>query len=374
MGGNVSKDKSSSDIVNEFVTSVVTNVTNNKTTMVEVSQNMDIGCSDSAFNKALEMCANAIATRDQNKTEVLKAYIAAGKDPSDDLIKSFNEKPLACKACSYSNIGQTAVMTISQQDIADNSIAGKIQSDLASKLDATKTTLQNEGFSKNQSIDESIKTIKNKIQSDVTTNVINSTLSSFIIKQDLKLGNAMEATQISQNAAVDFISASLIENVVEGDATVKAAVETLMPKVTTQKSIASNTTDMVGSVANNAIDAVSEISTGAMGMIKGLASSWIVFALVGFIIFAYLASKFLGGGGGSALMQGNFNPMQMMNPMQRPMNPVRPFGPMSSFQRPMNPIRPFGPMSSFQRPMNPIRPFGPMSPINTQRSKAVTSL
>ncbi len=303
MGGNVSKDKSRTDVMNEFVTSVVTNVTNSKKTVVEINQKMDIGCSDDAFKQALEMCTSAKNQQSADKREMIKAYLAAGKEPSDALIKSFDTKPPACEACTVEDVGQASVVTISMQDINDNSIAGKIQSDLMSKLDAAKTTMQNEGFSKNEVINEAVSSINNKIKSDVTTNVINQSLSSFVTNQEMKIGNNMGARKVSQSAIVNFVSASLIENIVEGDASVKAAVETLIPVTNTQKSIASNTTDMVGSVANNAISTIGGVVNKAVGTVGELAQMWIIFVVIGFVIFAYLASKVLGGSNGQALMQ-----------------------------------------------------------------------
>jgi len=320
MGGNVSKDMSSSDVTNEFITNVVTNVTNDKTTTVSTEQKQKIGCSEDVLNNVAAACAKATDLQTNAKTDLYKAYIAAGTEPSDALIASFDKKPPVCDACSAKKILQSSVMTINMQDITDNSIASKIQTDLLSKLDATKKTLQNEGFSKNDVLDSSISTIKNKIESDITTNIINKTLTSFVTNQNQEIGNTMGVEDVSQVSVVNFVSAALVENVVEGDESVKAAIENITTKENIQKSIASNTTDMVGSVANNLIGTVGDVANNAVDTVGNMTSTLIIGIVVGIIAFVFIVFKMMSGGGNPQSMQQQYGqPMQqyVSSPMQQ---------------------------------------------------------
>ncbi len=295
MGGNVSKDKSKSELVNEFVTEVVTNVTNTKKTSVSSEQKIKIECNADVYSKVVAACNEATKAQSADKTEVLKIYAENGMDPPVALIESYNKKPAVCEACSAENISQSSTMTISMNDVQDNSIAGKIQSELSSKLDAAKQTLQNEGFSKNSVIDEAVSTVQNKIRAAATANIINETLASFVNKQDITVSNA-SASNVAQVSVINFVSATIVENVVEGDASVKGAIDTLVGKSNIQKSMASNTTDMVGSVANNLIDTVGDTLGDGLKAIGNIGSIWVLIIIAFIIVGGVVAVKVFGGG------------------------------------------------------------------------------
>jgi hypothetical protein len=59
MGGNVSKDKSRSEVLNEFVTEVVTNVTNTKKTTISTTQKIKVECSQEVYDKVVAACKEA---------------------------------------------------------------------------------------------------------------------------------------------------------------------------------------------------------------------------------------------------------------------------------------------------------------------------
>ncbi len=331
MGGNVSKDMSTTDISTEFVTDVVTTAMSTKTTSVSSDQKMKVGCTDEVFQKVVDACSKATADQAELLKAATTAAITSGKEIPDSVSKLLSTKPPVCYGCTADNVNQASTISISMSDIQDNSLAGKIQTDLLSKLDAAKTTLQNEGFSKNDVLDSSMTTISNKIKSSITTKVINDTLSTFTNTQDLTIGNTMGANNINQTSVINYVSSALVQNVVEGDSTVKAAIDNITKKDTTQKSIASNTTDMVGSVANNLIDTVGDVAQKGLGVFGNLASTWIIMIVVGFIAFIFLATKFLGSSGGQQFMQ------QMGQPMGQ--SPGYPQQPPAGFQMNFNPAQ-----------------------------------
>ncbi len=304
MGGNSSKDMSTTDILNEFTTSVVTNVLNEKKTTISGVQTMNISCDQDVYEKAIELCSKAVQEAQATKAAVLLAAMQKGTEPSTALMQSLDKKPIACEACSAETASQLSVISVSMNDITDNSIASKIQTELLSKLDAAKTTLQNEGFSKNDVLDQSMTTIRNKISSDITTSIVNSSLTSFVTNQDIKLKN-VSAKNLSQSSVVNFISASLVENIVNGDSTVKAAVENILTKENTQKSIASNTTD----TANKLIDTVGGVANNALGQLGKMFGNVMVVYIVFIIIGGFVLYRILTGGISPEAQQmiGNFS-------------------------------------------------------------------
>ncbi len=300
MGARVSKDKSTSNVMNEFVTDVITNVTNEKKTVVEVNQKMDIGCEDDVYKEVSRLCELATERKEKTKETVLTAYVNAGKELSPELLASLDATPPVCDACSAENIDQNSMLTISMTDVQDNSIAGKIQDGIAAKLDETKKNMQNEGFGKSEITDESIKNITNKVKSSVVTDIINKSLTSFVVNQDMKIGNT-KARNVSQKSIVSFIASNMIENVVESDKSLKADIESLMGSETTQKSMQSNTTDMITSVGNNLISTVGSVAKTGLGVAGGAAMMWIVMIIVAIVVFGLIAKPlfgmFLGAGG-----------------------------------------------------------------------------
>jgi hypothetical protein len=301
MGGNVSKDMSVTDISTEFVTDVVTKAMSTKTTNVTSNQTMTIGCSDEVFKKVVDACSQAQAAQATALGAASAAAITSGKDIPDSVSKLLSTKPAICEACSVSDVNQSSIITISMSDVQDNSLASKIQNDLLSKLDAAKSTLQNEGFSKNDVLDNSMTTISNKIKSSMTTEVINNTLSTFTNTQNLTIGNTMQASHVNQSSVINYVSSALVQNVVEGDSAMKAAIDNITKKDTTQKSIASNAGDMIGGVANNLIGSTAGVLNKGLGTLGSLGSTWIIMIVVGFIALAWLATRFLSSPAGQQL-------------------------------------------------------------------------
>jgi len=321
MGGQVSKTQTSTDIATSITNEVTTNVINSYTTVVGGKQSIDLSCTDAAIT----VCSNNCAHAGETYAKLLGDMVAAKSITATDMAAlqaSYN--PPACQCCLAENVNEEITISITSQDISDNSIAGKIQAGIQDKINSTMENAQSGTIGYSQSQKDALTRIKTTVDTKFDTNIINSTLRSFNFDQNIT-GQNMTMKNISQKSVANCLATSLVQSMVSNDASTQSDLDALFSDKTTQSGAADNLTD----VAKSAISAVQSMVLGAEMM-------YIVIIIVIFAILYGLFKTLLGGGGSSSAPQYP----QSMNPMQPPypqsMNPMQP----PQYPQSMNPMQP----------------------------------
>lgn len=265
MGATSSKTQSSVDIANSFVTNVVTNVTNKNKVTTSASQNMEFSCSDAVKVNSDNACSKLIS----ENTSIIMADPSLSVSDKIKLRDSYH--PSVCDACTISgNISQESIISITTDDISNNSMANSIQAELSSKInDQLKNTISGTIGAASSKV-EALTTIKNYVDTKFDTNIVNESLKQFAFSQTIKSTNMNTTGMITQKLVANVVATNLVTNAIQNDAKLKAAVD----KATTAES---STTGAIDSI---------------MSAVKLLGSLWIVLGFIALIVGGFIVVKF----------------------------------------------------------------------------------
>jgi hypothetical protein len=302
MGSTSSKTTSVVDIANTFVTKVSTEVLTENTTTASGVQAINISCTNEAHAAATAACS----ADNKSNNELAIAIIAA--NPGNAEIAKIAQQmksvtPASCEMCSASNITMDMNIAISTQAIADNTIANGIQSKLSAALQAELKNKTEGGIGKTSSQVESLTKIKNYVENDFSTKIVNSTLNSYSFSQTLNSSN-MKLSNINMKLVGTALGSAIVQNAIKSNSEVASAI-----------------TSTVKAEAETVGTKIPEIS-----LFGGIGSIFIgIICLIGLIFGARFLMAFSSGGGGQMqqLMQQQAPPVyQQAPPMQQQAAPA----------------------------------------------------
>lgn len=257
MGGNTSKTKTSSTVVNEMIIESITNNISNCTAQGTQSQSMINDCSHITEKTRLAYatslaCAQATTTGDPK--------IVA----------------LACNGCVMMGNNQVMKATITADCSQVNEVARDIQADLINKMKQKAEEAKTGGIGDDSETESSVD-VENKIKLAFTTNNISNSLASLDQVQvmtntaGVMLGN-------SQKMVGEVILKSLQENSEVSEAI--AAMESVVEQTTKKES--TGTLSAVAKVMGDTISSVVDTIGDTVGDLMG---GMVIFYIVG-VIFA----------------------------------------------------------------------------------------
>lgn len=275
MGSTESKTTSVVDIANTFVAKVSTEVLTKNTTTASGVQAINISCTNEAHAAATAACS----ADNKSNNELAIAIIAA--NPGNAEIAKIAQQmksvtPASCEMCSASNITMDMNIAISTQAIADNTIANGIQSKLVAALQAELKNKTEGGIGTTSSEVESLTKIKNYVENDFNTKIVNDTLNSYSFSQTLSSSN-MKLSNINMKLVGTALGSAIVQNAIKSNSEVASAI-----------------TSTVKAEAETVGTKIPDIS-----LFGGIGSIFIgIICLIGFIFGAKLLMSFTSGSGG----------------------------------------------------------------------------
>jgi hypothetical protein len=189
------------EIINNVTTEVIKGLKVD-TTIVDID--LTVGCDLEVYNEAVRLC-------NLKKEE----YALANK--------IFDKKKIpVCQACSFTDINQSIIVTINSQDIENNTIANGIKDGITNKLNTEISYLGTQ----NKNKAGSMTIIRDIIQNNFDTELVNNTIKNFSFKQSITILN-MQAKNINQVLVATVISNTIINNLIENNQTFNNAVKVL---------------------------------------------------------------------------------------------------------------------------------------------------
>ncbi len=256
MGPSQSKTKTVNDIANEFVSNSVMKATNRNATTTVGSQSIKASCSDAVAIEAAKLCA-------EDKKFFNTLLLSDPLTPMADKINMMKEyKPEVCDTCKISDISQDLGITITMDDIQNNTVATEIQSQIMSDLEK-RLKNANTGTVAGKSQVDAITKIKNLTVMNFDVDIVNETLKNFDFDQNIDLKN-VKAGNISQKMLVKSISSSLISNTMKNSAELSNAVKDLIDADNKASGVVQGVADAAAGVANNAITAAGNTANNAI--------------------------------------------------------------------------------------------------------------
>ena len=227
MGATQSSTKTSIDVANSFVSSVTVQAITKNTTTATGSQSINISCSDDAFRAAVAACS----ADTKNRNEIVA--LVAQTNPSLALSMS-KATPESCTMCSAEDISMDMNVSISTEAIADNSIANQIKSDMSSKLQEAIDNSTKGGIGMTDTQIEATTKLKNYVETNFDTKVVNETLNTYTFSQDLKSTNA-SIRRINMKLVGSAVGSAVVRSAMANDSKVKGWIETATSVKTTTK-------------------------------------------------------------------------------------------------------------------------------------------
>lgn len=190
--------------IKEVVTSSVTEVLrNNNVQTTSIKQDMDISCSKPYYDLVVNLC-----------NEKKKEYTDNNISFNEDLIP-------ACVACSFTDVTQKATLSINVSDVVNNTIANNIKTSIVNKLDTDiKYSADDNDIIENKTI------IRNRVETNFNTQIVNDTINMFIFEQKIKATN-MKLKSVNQSLVVTAIVDNIVNNFINNDVEFKSAVESI---------------------------------------------------------------------------------------------------------------------------------------------------
>lgn len=226
MGSTESKTTSVVDIANSFVTKISVDVLTKNTTTASGTQTINISCTNEAIAAATAACS----ADNKSNNELALAIIEANKG-NTEMAKIAQEMknvtPASCDMCSASNITMDMNVAISTQAIADNTIANSIQSQLSTGLDAILKNQTEGGIGKTSSEVDSLNKIKNYVDNDFNTKIVNDTLNSYTFSQTLNSTN-MKISNVNMKLVGTALGSALVQNAIKSNADVASAITSVV--------------------------------------------------------------------------------------------------------------------------------------------------
>jgi hypothetical protein len=189
------------EIINNVTTEVIKGL---KVDTVIVDMDMNVGCDLEVYNEAVRLC-------NLKKEE----YALTNK--------IFDKKKIpVCQACSFTDLKQDIIATIKSQDIENNTIANGIKDGLTNTLNTEISYLGTQ----NKNKAGSMTIIRDIIQNNFDTELVNNTIKNFSFKQSITILN-MQAKNINQILVATVISNTIINNLIENNQAFNNAVKVL---------------------------------------------------------------------------------------------------------------------------------------------------
>jgi hypothetical protein len=378
MGSTASKDASQTSILNDFVTNVCINVTNEYKRVVDTSQSISIKC-DPEVREACDDAKYKDSIRHTEMMDRLLAAVTARSDLTPEMLTIATNastadyvSPIHC--CEAKGIKQDIVLDITVSDQTNNKIANDIKSQLTNSLSALKTQ-SNSGalLAEQTATNDALTNITNKVTNNFPIDVVSKTLNSFNFKQNLTAVNA-ELSDVSQSTVATILASSIIDTMTNNDADLASDIKTVLDSANKNsgaldnvQGVVDNAVNAAAGVANNAISTAGTVADTGITTAGSVANSFLsattMIMIAGIIVFAFIAYLFIRNGGLS--MVGKLfgiggpdspqptQPMSPMPPMYGPL-PQEASPPMQGFNE-MPPM--YGPQ---QEPYPQIEPmYGP---------------
>ncbi len=249
MGAQVSTDKSQTEIVNEFVTNVCTNVTNSYKRAIAASQEMKIGCDPDVYKTCLNNNVAAISQIRTEYTDLLKGGFIT-EETYKERIKVLETKgymPLPC--CSWTDINQEMVLDISITDTANNNVANEIKSQIKGALEKEKTSNMSGTVGYAEHKNEAITRIQNKVENNFPVDIVNETINSFNFDQKMDLSNSTQSN-VTQKTVANILATTIVDTMIKNDADLMTDVSTTLRDTATQSGALDNIEGVVSSFFN----------------------------------------------------------------------------------------------------------------------------
>ena len=256
MGPSQSKTKTVNDIANEFVSNSVMKATNRNATTTVGSQKIRAVCSDAVAIEAAKLCA-------EDKKFFNTLLLGDTATPMAEKIAMMKEyKPEVCDTCKISDISQDLGITITMDDIQNNTVATEIQSQIMADLEK-RLKNANTGTIAGKSQVDAITKIKNLTVMNFDVDIVNETLKNFDFDQNIDLKN-VKAGNVSQKMLVKSISSTLISNSMKNSAELSNAVKELIDADNKAAGVVQGVADAAAGVANNAITTAGQTANNAI--------------------------------------------------------------------------------------------------------------
>lgn len=220
MGATQSSTKTSVDIANEFVSNISIGVITKNSTTAAADQSIDVECTDVAFKAMTDACNTDTANRN--------ALIALMIPKNAELAAKMSEsEPASCHMCDVTNISMDMNVAISTSAIADNTIANQIKSELTAKLEAATKNSTLGGIGLTDSQVEATTKIKNHIENNFNTSIVNETLNSYSFTQTLKAKNS-KLNNINMKLVGTALGSAIVKNALATSADLKGAIDAVV--------------------------------------------------------------------------------------------------------------------------------------------------
>lgn len=248
MGATESKSTSVSEIANEFVSNTVMKATSKNVTATTGSQSIKVECTDAVANQAATLCSD-------EKKEITKAIMAdTSQTLADRIAAAKSYVPDVCDTCKVSDITQDLGITITLDDIQNNTVADEIRNQIVADLDK-KIKNANVGTTAGKAQVDAISKVKNLTVNNFNSEIVNETLRNFNFDQNINLKN-VKASNISQKMVVKSISSSLVSNALKTDKELSNAIKEVVAADNKAAGIIQGVVDTAGDVATKALDTV----------------------------------------------------------------------------------------------------------------------
>jgi len=220
MGAQQSSTDTSVDIATSFVTNATTTATNRCKVGVSSGQKIDLSC-DADVSKA---CSQGCKEAEMKRNDAALALVGARIITSAEYTAMTAKPPAACMCCSADNIDLEMILTITMSDISDNKIANDIKAAIASQLDSqiANKTSGTIGYSDSQV--NSLTNIKNYVNTNFNTTIVNETLKTFNFDQSI-VGKNVWMKNTTQKMVADVISSNLVNNAISNSAALAADIK-----------------------------------------------------------------------------------------------------------------------------------------------------
>jgi hypothetical protein len=256
MGATESKSTSVSEIANEFVSNTVMKATSKNVTTTIGSQSIKVECTDAVANQAAMLCS------EEKKAVTLAIMADTSQTLADRIAAAKSYIPDVCDTCKISDITQDLGITITLDDIQNNTVADEIRNQIVADLDK-KIKNANVGTVSGKAQVDAINKVKNLTVNNFSSEIVNETLRNFNFDQNIDLKN-VKASNISQKMVVKSISSSLVSNALKTDKELSNAIKEVIEADNKAAGIIQGVADTVGDVANNAIDTVGDTTNNAI--------------------------------------------------------------------------------------------------------------
>ena len=256
MGGGSSTANNFSNFVNNIVSTATTNVMQNYSTTMAVTQSMNLGCTDSAHAECVAL---------------LQSVALSGN------VDMYNAVKGSC--CSYMNLHQIANISLTAKQVQDNNIGQQIASSIQAQLQ-NEITAQTEapigGYSQNDI--NNINDISNSFNSSLINNIVTNVINTYSYDQQLVIGNTTLANNINQTLAVTIISDQIMSQALSQSSVAQSALTALNQ---TSSTMTGGIEDVIKSIGSNIANVLDTALESYVAIILGL-----------FLVLAFLAWKF----------------------------------------------------------------------------------